>query len=91
MPVQSVSVNIDGARVTPALQEAIENLKGADGEVFLDFSGVDRVAPSALKAMEKLAGMAGEKSIKVVLRGVSVGVYKALKLMNLTGRFSFSG
>jgi len=91
MPVQSVSVNIDGARVTPALQEAVDNLGSADGEVVLDFSGVDRVDPSALREMEKLAEIAGEKSVKVVLCGVSVGVYKALKLMNLTGRFSFSG
>ena len=91
MPVQSAWVNIDGARVATALQEVIDNLRSADGEVVLDFSPVERVDPVALKAMEKLAGIAGEKSVKVVLRGVSVGVYKALKLMNLTGRFSFAG
>jgi hypothetical protein len=39
--------------------------------------------------MEKLAGVADDKAVKVVLRGVNVDVYKVLKLVNLTPRFSF--
>ena len=38
--------------------------------------------------MEKLAGSADKKAVKVVLRGVNVAVYKVLKLMRLEARFS---
>ena len=59
------------------------------GEVVLDFSSVRRIDPSALRAMEKLAGIADDKAVKVVLRGVNVDIYKVLKLVKLTPRFSF--
>jgi hypothetical protein len=36
-----------------------------------------------------LAGKADGKSVKVVLGGVNVSVYKTLKLMKLAPRFSF--
>ena len=41
------------------------------------------------RALEQLAGLAAEKSVKVVLRAVNVDVYKVLKLLKLTGRFVF--
>ena len=82
-------LEIDGARVVEALQTAAEKLGCAGGEVVLDFSSVRRVDPSALKAMEELAGSADEKAVKVVLRGVNVTVYKVLKLAKLAPRFSF--
>lgn len=71
------------------LQEALEKLASAEGEIVLDFSSVRRVDPGALRVMEKLAGAAGDKAVKVVLRGVNVDVYKALKLIRLAPRFSF--
>jgi hypothetical protein len=39
--------------------------------------------------MENLAKSADDKATKVVLRGVNVDIYKVLKLMKLTRRFSF--
>ena len=36
-----------------------------------------------------LAGIADDKAVKVVLRGVNVDIYKVLKLMKLASRFSF--
>ena len=72
-----------------ALQEAREKLDSAEGDVCLDFSSVRRIDPSALRAMEELAGLADEKAVKVVLRGVNVDIYKVLKLVKLTSRFSF--
>ncbi|HYA61999.1 MAG TPA: STAS domain-containing protein [Candidatus Sulfotelmatobacter sp.] len=83
-------LNIDEKRVVPALQEAIEKLDSTDGEAVLDFSSVCRVDPSALRAMEKFVGVANDKGVKVVLCGVSVGVYKVLKLAKLASRFSFA-
>lgn len=85
----AVWLKIDGERVVDTLQGASEKLDTADGELVLDFSSVLRIDPSALRAMEKLAGMADNKAVKVVLRGVNVDIYKVLKLVKLTRRFSF--
>jgi anti-anti-sigma regulatory factor len=82
-------LKVDGEHVLQVLQEAGEKLDGADGEVVLDFSSVLRIDPSVLGAMEKLAGKADGKSVKVVLRGVNVDIYKVLKLAKLAPRFSF--
>jgi anti-anti-sigma regulatory factor len=80
---------MDGKRLAATLQEALEKLDTADGELVLDFSSVGRVDPGALRAMERLAGAADGKDVKVVLRGVNVRTYKALKLAKLPPRFSF--
>lgn len=89
MAMIAVWLKIDEMRVAQALQEAGEKLEGAEGEVVLDFSSVCRIDPSALRAMEEFAGIADEKGVKVVLRGVNVDVYKVLKLVKMAKRFSF--
>jgi len=89
MPMTTVWLKSDGAGAVPALQEAIEQIDSAEGEVVLDFSGVQRIDPRALGALEKLAGSADKKAVKVVLRSVNIAVYKVLKLMRLEPRFSF--
>ena len=89
MTVNAEWLEIDGERVVQGLQAAREALDSAQNDVVLDFSSVRRIDPSALRAMEKLAGIADEKAVKVVLRGVNVDIYKVLKLVKLTSRFSF--
>jgi anti-anti-sigma regulatory factor len=89
MAMIAVFLNIDQQRVALALKEAGEKLDSAEGEAFLDFSSVRRIDSSALRAMEEFARIADEKAVKVVLRGVNVDVYKVLKLVKLTQRFSF--
>lgn len=69
--------------------EAEEKVKGAEGEVVLDFSSVLRIDSSVVRELEGLAGMADEKSVKIVLRAVNVDIYKVLKLLNLAQRFTF--
>ena len=81
---------IDGKHVVLALQEAGERLDSADHEAILDFSAVRRVDSITLQAMEEFARVADEKAVKVVLCGVNVAVYKVLKLVKLTRRFSFA-
>jgi anti-anti-sigma regulatory factor len=83
-------LKIDEERVVQGLQEVREKLDSVEGEVALDFFSVRRLDASALKAMEELAGIADDKSVKVVLRAVHVGVYRVLKLVKLTSRFSFA-
>ena len=75
----------------PGVRAAHDALDSAVGELVLDFSSVHRIDPTALSAMEKLADAADGKSVKILLRGVDVNVYKVLKLMKLTHRFSFVG
>jgi anti-anti-sigma regulatory factor len=71
------------------IEQALAKLDGAGGEVVLDFSSVRRIDPSAIGAMERLAGAADDKAVKIAVRGVHVDVYKVLKLVKLTPRFSF--
>jgi anti-anti-sigma regulatory factor len=82
-------LKIDEERVVQALQEVGEKLNSAEDEVVLDFSSVRRIDPSVLRAMEEFAGKADNQSVKVVLRGVNVDVYKVLTLVKLVSRFSF--
>jgi anti-anti-sigma regulatory factor len=89
MTVIAVWLNIDEERVVQTLQEAEERLDRVEGEVALDFSSVRRIDSSALRAIEEFAGIADDKGVKVVLRGVNVGVYKVLKLVKLASRFSY--
>lgn len=82
-------LTIDEERVVTALQEAAGSLDRAQGEVVLDFSSVCRIDSGALRALEDFGRVADEKAVKVALRGVNVDVYKVLKLVKLTQRFSF--
>lgn len=82
-------VKIDGERLVDALQETGNWLDCANSEVVLDFSSVQRIDPRALRALEELAGIADEKVVTLELRGVSVDVYKVLKLAKLAPRFLF--
>jgi anti-anti-sigma regulatory factor len=82
-------LRIDAERVIEALEDAREMLDSANGELVLDFSSVRRIDPGAVKALQTLAATADEKTVKVILRGVNIEIYKVLKLVKLTRRFSF--
>jgi anti-anti-sigma regulatory factor len=89
MTMIPVTLEFDGDSVAHALQEAREKLDGNGSDLCLDFSSVRRIDPSALQAMEELAGLADEKSVGIKLRGVNVDIYRVLKLMKLSQRFTF--
>jgi len=89
MAIVAVWQRIEEERVVLALQAAGEKLDNADGQALLDFSSVRRVDPSAIRAIEEFANTADRKAVNVALRGVSVDVYKVLKLVKLAPRFSF--
>ena len=80
---------VGGEHIVQDLQNAGEKLGPAGTEVILDFSSVSRIDPGALRGLEKLAVVAGEKAVMVELQGVNVSVYKVLKLARLSPRFSF--
>jgi len=82
-------IRIDENNVLDGLNAASEKLAGAEGELVLDFTAVLRVDPAGLKALGKLAERAKRKSVKLVLRGVHVDVYRVLKLARLAPHFTF--
>jgi anti-anti-sigma regulatory factor len=90
METMTVAVmnKIDEARLAETFEKAAKRLDMAGGEMVLDFSSVRRVDANALRAMEGFLALADEKSVKVLLRGVNVDVYKVLKLVKLASRFT---
>jgi anti-anti-sigma regulatory factor len=89
MTTNAVWVKVDPERVVQVLKnDAVEKLAGAE-DVVLDFSSVLRIDASAVDALEDLARLAGDRSANVALLGVNLDVYKVLKLVKLTPRFSF--
>lgn len=80
---------LEEAKLVPSLETAGRMLARGSSEVVMDFSRVRRITASAIPAMEEFIRQAEEKGITVVLLGVNVHVYKALKLVKLASRFSF--
>jgi anti-anti-sigma regulatory factor len=80
---------LEGEIIVNSPREALEKLDTAHGELFLDLSTIRRLDAAALGDLEKLAAAAEAKSVKIVLRGTGVDVYKVIKLMRLAARFTF--
>jgi len=89
MEMSAVLLSIDERNLASGLEKAAENLDGEQHEMALDFSSVRRIDSRGLRALEEFAQKADDKKVKVVLRGVNVHLYKCLKLVRLTRRFSF--
>jgi anti-anti-sigma regulatory factor len=73
----------------PALTALVDCLKSTEGELTLDLACSRRIEAGTLSALQTLAERAGEKQVGVVLTGVSVDVYRVLKLLRLAHRFTF--
>jgi anti-anti-sigma regulatory factor len=86
----AVWLKLDDERVIQALQEATEKLDSVVDELVLDFSSVRRIDPCVLRKMEEFVVVADGRAVKIVLHGVSTGVYKVLKLLKMASRFSFT-
>ena len=83
-----MSLKVDEARMVVTLQDIGAKLESTVGDVIVDFSDIRRIDPAALEALSEFVDAADEKSVNVVLRGVSVDVYRVLKLARLAKRFS---
>ena len=71
------------------IQDAVQKINGGEQEVMLDFTDVTRIDGNVVRALEELAGVAEERSVKVILRSVNVDIYRVLKQLKLTERFTF--
>jgi anti-anti-sigma regulatory factor len=89
MAISPAIVNIDQQCATAALDQANKRLGAAEKELLVDFSSVRRVSAADLQRLAEFANAAKSKNVEVLLRGVNVDVYKALKLTKLTREFGF--
>ena len=89
MSMVATFLKINAGRIAESVQEASVGLDSSNGEMTLDFSDVRRIDPKTLKAMEDLARLGEQKAVKIRLVGVSVEIYKVLKLAKLGARFHF--
>ena len=89
MTANTVWIEIGPERVAHALRHEAAEKVISGGDVALDFSRVARIDAAAVQALEELADTAGAKSLTVALRGVNRDIYKVLKLLRLTRKFSF--
>ena len=83
-------VTLEEKQLVPVLQDLAQKLERAGSELVLDFSAVGWIDSQAVLAIDELSQKAGEKSVRIVLRGVNVDVYKVLKLVRLTPKLSFA-
>ena len=81
---------VDERHTMQDLQAAADSVDRADSELVIDCSELARLDPRAVTTLEALADKAHERQVKVVLHGVNVDVYKVLRLVKLTTRFSFA-
>jgi anti-anti-sigma regulatory factor len=72
------------------IQDAVDKVNAAESEVILDFSPIQRIDGNAVAALEELAAQADSRKVKVVLRGVSVDIYRVLKQLKLAHRFAYT-
>ena len=90
MAMMTTKLTVDDRWVVQGLEQAREKLDLAEGELVLDFSSVTRLDPSAVNALRQFADLADTRNVKLILRAVNVDIYKVLKLVKLTPRFSFA-
>ena len=81
---------VDPNCVAECVHEAHMQLDPSREQITLDFSSLLRITAEDLRAMEELVDRADNQSIKVMLCGVNVDIYKVLKLVKLAPRFSFA-
>ena len=72
------------------IQEALDQVENAEHEMMLDFAAVPRIHAAELQLLRALAAKASERSVRVVVHGANVELYKVLKLTALVGELSFA-
>jgi anti-anti-sigma factor len=88
MEIADLALSIDEQDFVGSLEKARKSLE-PESQLMLDLSSIRRIDSRGLRALQELVHQAEESKGKVVLRGVNVDVYKALKLARLTRIFSF--
>ncbi len=88
MTTNTVWIQVDPGNMQGFRDAAAERLTRENGEVVLDFSAVKRIDTNGVRALEDLAGLADEQSVRLVLCAVNMDIYRVLKLLKLAQRFT---
>jgi anti-anti-sigma regulatory factor len=87
----TVSIRLDPESGLQTLRGlTVQQLTSTGGELVLDIEPLGRVDTDMIHAMEMLAEMGERASVRLVLRGANVAVYRVLKLTGLAQRFRFA-
>jgi anti-anti-sigma regulatory factor len=89
MPTNLECIRIDKERVAESLRDVLARMECAGLELVVDFSSVERIDAGALGALREIAEAADGRSVTVALSGVSVELYRVLKLTKLAQRFTY--
>jgi len=84
-----MAFRLNSENTAQALTWVREQLNAGEGDLLLDFSRVLHMTSESLQTLEEIADLLNGAGQRVVLRGVSVNIYKVLKLVNLSQRFRF--
>jgi len=83
MSTSVVELELGASDVPQNLRELCLRLSDQGGAVILDLSAVSRMDAGAIVAIQEFVRVANDKGVTVELRGVSIHLYKVLKLANL--------
>lgn len=89
MAVVTEWLKIDGEHPLEGLESAITKLSSGASELVLDFSSVRKLDAAALERLNDIAATASEKNVQIVLRGVTIDVYRVLKTAQIAAEFVF--
>lgn len=84
-----ITINICEQNVAEGLRAIEQERTNTSGDIILDFSCVQRLDANALLALQKLAAAPDAESPKLVLAGLKPGIYKVLKSLKLSSKFSY--
>jgi anti-anti-sigma regulatory factor len=90
MKAIAIVPRVDEGNALEILEEVGSKLATADGELTIDFSSVRRVDSRVIGRLEELADQVDGKSVRVVVRGANVDLYKVFKLVKLSSRIAFN-
>ena len=88
MGTVAMLVNLEDGTLAAALEEVSGRLENGGRHLVLDFSSVERLSTAEVHAIDEFTRTADEKGVKVIIRGLDVELYRALKLAKLPVRLS---
>lgn len=88
MATVAVLVKLEEGTLAATLEEASGRLEDGEREVVVDFSSIDRLSAVEMHAIDEFTRTAEEKGLKVIVRGLGVDLYRALKLARLSSRLA---
>jgi ABC-type transporter Mla MlaB component len=85
----AIVLKMEESTAASTLLENRAGLGACGADVVLDFAAMRRIDTATVAALQEFSRAASQQNVRMVLRGVSVDIYKVLKLVKLTAPLSF--